>query len=154
MLIVLVLLALGGVAYDRMQMMRWVGVTHLTLVFVVTDTETGQPIEDAEVLIHPGDEGSRYLEGKELPLALKTDGQGVARYELADCKCGGEFSNLGFTDTRGVHFPAWLVAANAPGYLAADPICLYDIPGRKKVEHTGPGKDKLVVPISLSKSQP
>jgi hypothetical protein len=43
-------------AYDRTQLIYWVGSTDLTIEFVMTDIATGSPIAGAVVEVQSGDE--------------------------------------------------------------------------------------------------
>jgi hypothetical protein len=149
-LIVLGVVAVVAVIYDRSDIVRWVGSTNLTVEFVVTDSDTGEAIAGTEILAYPGDGYPN-----EIPLRLITDRDGVARWE-GKRTSGGTSSGLRFTDTFSVHLPDWMLVVSAPGYQQPD-VSYVNEPGgpfRGKAVETGPNHWRLVVPIALRKSEP
>jgi hypothetical protein len=137
--------------YDRSGELRWVGFTDLTVEFVVTDAETGRPIESAEILGYPEGGGPPGAE----PIRWITDQNGVARGEVRRM-CSGKQSRLQRTDTFNVHSPPWYLLVSAPGYEGAGPSHLNEPGGlfRGVAVRTGPGQSAMTVPIALRKSVP
>lgn len=151
-LIVFALGALGVVLYDRAVKIRWVGGTELTVEFLVSDAETGEPIEGAEVWVHS--ELRRYrLEDKE-NFRVHTNQPGVASAVLPHNTCIGSQSGLRFTDTRVVYLPEWMIVGiRAEGYQQVEPFALSKRVSSRDIEQVGPQKDRLVVPIVLRKGK-
>ena len=151
---ILCLLALIFLA--AVQEVHWVGRTDLTVEFVVTDEETGQPIRNAEIAIVSWGgfyEDGRRMESsgiKEERLTLTTDDTGIARYV---CRHSMSFGTSGlFTNSYCVHLPEWTVTMSAVGFVPNEPFFLDHAPYRRAVKRVGPRQATLVVPIALRKS--
>jgi hypothetical protein len=139
------LLALGLLAYDRLSVMRWIGRTELTIEFVVTDADSGKPIEGAE--LHAVDPESSTAPA----ILLISDRDGIARWQ-GDAKTVGEMSNLRLTNTRAVHPPVWSVTALTRGYRDSEPLRLHE--HARNIVQTGPLSAKLVLSIPLRRIAP
>jgi hypothetical protein len=136
--------------YDRIVCIKWVGRATLEVEFVVTDAGTGEPIPGAvvEIAAHGGI-GSREEKGE---FALSTDASGAARRSCHVMSFGTR-SKLGFTDTFAVHLPDWDVRIMAAGFEPT-PRDFWDAEAlRLQVRRVGPGRAKLVVPMSLSRRE-
>lgn len=147
--ILLVLIALPPLVrcYDRSLVIKWVGGTDLEVEFVVTDAESGDPIPNAQVKIHS--EGGVYSERDVQDFVLVANQDGKVRKECAESMCFGSQSRLGLIDTFAVHLPWWYFWVVAEGYESSAPIEL-DVPENiRQARRVGPGKAKLVVPVSL-----
>ena len=138
------------VALDKMQTVYWVGSADLTIEFLVTDADTGEPIKDAEILIRS--EGGFYEEREPQELRLQTDLSGVARYVCRRSMSFGTQSGLRFTNTYCVHLPFWFVGITSPGYTSVEPFELDSLPFSRAVKEVGPQQARLVVPVSLRKA--
>jgi hypothetical protein len=149
-LICLGVVAAVAVIYDRFPIIVWVGSTDLTVEFVVTDADTGQPVEGADVLIL----GRTRHEREDREWQLKTDRSGIARGVVQDQTCVGRESGLRFTDTYHVYPVEWVVRVKAPGYAETEPLDLHQPPFRTAAMRNGPRQALLVVPIALRKSAP
>src|SRR5262249_39986542 len=146
----LAVVALATVLYDRLQVFHWVGSADLTIEFLVTDAETGEPIQNADILIHS--EGGFYEERHPRDFRLRTDSKGAVRYVCRRSMSFGNQSGLRFTDTFNVHLPWWFVGVAAPGYQTIEPFELEAY--HQPVKEVGPRHAKLIVPIALHKSPP
>ncbi len=147
-LVVLGLLALLAVLYDLAYSYRGVGFADMTVEFVVTDAETGQPIKD--VVIAGRGEIDGNGEEREFRLDLR---DGVARFERRVMFTTDE-SGFGFT-TKYTTEPVYvIVTAEAPGFEKSEAIALHEPPHRGAAVRASPRHWKLTVPISLHKSPP
>ena len=152
-LIVGVVIALLVLLYDAMGVIRWIGSTELTIEFVVTDAQTGQPLPGAEVYLEA--ESGWDFEGNERSLRVTADAEGRVRRGIPNNTCVGSCSNLRLLrDTRAVYVPSWRVTCRASGYQENDPFWLPELPHRQNVRQVGPRKDILIVPIALRKAAP
>ncbi|VTR92204.1 unnamed protein product [Gemmata massiliana] len=145
-------LALAVLGYDQMFKLRWGGFTELTVEFVVTDAETGLPVEGAEVFV--ADESYSAANVEILEPQFKTNREGVAVAQFPSQRCGGDLSRLGFTNTRSVLLPEIRFWCKGAGLRQSDVLYLNDQPHRRSIQHTGPGQDRLIVSVALCKSQP
>jgi len=152
LLICLALVALAVVGYDRVVRYHWVGDADLTVEFLVTDVETGLPIEGADIFVHS--EGGFYEEDRVQDFRLKTDSDGVARSVCRRSMSFGTYSGLGFTRMYCVHLPHWFVGTVTPGHSEMSPVYIEKLQYPRAVERVAPRQAKLVVPITLRKSQP
>jgi hypothetical protein len=145
-LIGIALMALLIVGFDRGYRYLGVGSLDVTVEFVVTDAENGQPIEGAEILGRGDIDGN----GCEREFRLITTEDGRASIVAQNVMYTSETSGLGFTTYR-VYPLAVLVGTSRQGFAETAPISLrqFGVPTR-----TGRGQATLVVPISLRKSQP
>jgi hypothetical protein len=135
--------------FDRLMTIHWVGGTDLDIDFTVTDAATGAPIPGARVQIQS--EGGFYAEDYKQEFVLVADAGGVASKECRRSMCFGTRSGLGFTDTFVVHLPWWRFRAVAEGYEPCDWVEL-DVPKYiRQARRAGPGRAKLIVPVSLHK---
>lgn len=132
---------------DRFQTIQWVGHTNLEIDFAVTDATTGSPIRGARVEVQS--EGGFYEENFKQDFVLTTDVGGNARRECRQSMCFGTESGLRFTDTFAVHLPYWRYRVVADGYEPIEWADLDVLELRRQVRRDGPGKAKLVVPVSL-----
>jgi hypothetical protein len=133
---------------DRFQRIAWVGSTDLEIKFIITDADTGQPIESAQVAVHS--EGGFYREHEEPDFTLVTDGEGIARRVCHRSMCFGTQSLLRFTNTFAVHLPWWHFSVSAPGYETNDLVYLNVPEYRRQVERGRPGAT-LIVRAALRK---
>ena len=134
---------------DRIQSVRWVGTTDLTVEFVVMDAVTGEPVHGARIEVQS--EGGVYAEDTKQDFVLVADPKNEARKICRDSMCFGSRSGLGFTDTFTVHLPWWHFRALADSYEPSGWTYL-DVPefGRRTVRD-GVGKSKLIVQVPLRK---
>jgi hypothetical protein len=150
-----IVLLLGAVLLPSIQTVRWVGSTDLTVEFVVTDAETGEPIPGAEISIQPEVGVDRSGIPKE-GLKLSTQETGTARYLCRDTMCSGTNGPFWFTRSFGVRVPDWIVIVEATHYAEIEPLWISASPAtyRRTIERDGPKQARLIVPISLRKVQP
>ena len=152
-----VLLVLLGavVLWDRGQVMLWVGRTDLTVVIEVTDAWTGSPISGAtlELEEHPDGVFEEGVEGI-TSVTLQCDENGIARVERGEVRCVGKRSGLGWTDTFVVYPQLCRVRASAPKYTSGDWANLWEEPHRNETRRDGPGRSKLVIPVTLQLIEP
>jgi hypothetical protein len=152
-------LVIGGIALplfvwgcDRVQMMHWVGSTDLEVEFAITDAATGAQIPDARVEIKQA-KGGFYEDRDEKEFVLASGSDGLASRGGRESMCFGTRSGLGFTDTFVVHLPYWRFRVVAGGYESGEWTEL-DVPQYiRQARRAGPGKAKLVVPVSLHKNR-
>ena len=97
------------------QTIKWVGHTDLEVCFVVTDSETGQPIPNAAVHIS-AEPGGFCDDATQSEFTITTDQSGHAKHIATNCMCFGSKST--FEDTFGSHLPRWSFHATATGYFA------------------------------------
>lgn len=158
-ILIVMLAVLGAGLYDRVVMIRWVGDTNLTVEFVVTDAETGEPVKGADlsILSEGGfNEDGRRLDKTELKkeeIKLTTDESGTARYVCRKSMCTGSESGLKFTNTYAFALPWWSVTPKATGYAAESAFSLNELEHVRAVKRVGPQQAKLVVPTALRKSR-
>ncbi len=150
LLLILLLVGLALWFLNNIQRLHWVGYTDLTVEFVVTDAETGQPIEGADLSIHS--EGGFYEDRTTHDFVLKTDKEGIARHVCRNSMCFGTSSRWFSPDTFVVHLPWWFIGTTAPGFQKAEPFFLDETQYIRAVRRAGPGQARLTVPISLHKS--
>ncbi len=141
---------LAAVLWDRGQTIRWSGTSTLTVEFVVTDAETGQPVEGAAILIYD-EMDSRHNEPPK-PRA-KTDRDGMARVISPHQRTGGRESGLRFTNTHYISVPVWHVWFAAPGFVETWPLSI-EQDYRGAATRTGPRQAKLIIPVALRKVRP
>lgn len=138
--------------FDRVQMIRWVGSTDLEVEFTVIDAATGNPIHGARIEVQS--EGGFYVERDKQEFVLVAGPEGVARKVCQRSMCFGTQSGLRFTDTFVVHLPWWQFRVVADGYEPRERTELDGPEYVRQVRRAGPGKAKLVVPVSLHKLHP
>ncbi|HKI32684.1 MAG TPA: hypothetical protein VKA46_12605 [Gemmataceae bacterium] len=149
----LIAIPLAAWAFDRSLLSDWVGGTDLEIEFVITDVDSGEHVEAAEVLVF--EEIGLYREAKGEPFTLVTGQDGTARRVCHDDLCSGKQSRLGFTHTYHVAWPSWCVQISAPGYESSKPVWLLDMPEERRHEqHLGPMRDKLTVRLPIRKIPP
>jgi hypothetical protein len=134
---------------DRVQIIYWVGHTDLEVEFAVTDTATGNPVPGTRIEVQS--EGGSYAEDLKQEFVLTADAGGLARKECPRSMCFGTQSGLRFTNTFVVHLPWWRYRVVAEGYNPTERDELDVLELRRQVRRAGPGKAKLVVPVSLHK---
>ena len=144
----LILSALGVWGYDLACTKLGVGGTRLEVEFVVTDAETGRPVEGAEIELRT--ESSLNHERPDERWTLVTDAAGSARRSV-DTMCTGKTSGLRFTDTYSVRLPWWYYRVTAPGYELLDWTPLQPEGQRRRAERVGSHASRLVVPIVFVK---
>ena len=149
-LLVAGLLGLGVLIYDAMGKIAWVGSTELMIEFVVTDADTGQPLERAELEVY--DEVP--ARGHDSFFRLTTDSDGRARQERRRMTAGRQSNLRLLYDSRSVNIPSWRIVCAAPGYKRSEPFWLPESTHRHNVERLGPERDRLVVLIALRNSAP
>jgi hypothetical protein len=137
--------------YDRIVMNHWVGFTDLGVEFVVIDAGSEMLIPGARVEVQS--EGGFYEERDKQEFVLLADA-GVARKVCRHSMCFGTQSGLLFTDTFAVHLPGWRLRVSADGYQPSAWSDLDELEYRRQAHLAGPGKAKLVVPVSLPRSPP
>ena len=136
-------------AFERVQRIHWVGSTNLEIEFLVTQADTGQPVQGAEIAVWS--EGGFYRERADRQFSLLTDEQGKARRVCHESMCFGTQSGLRLTDTYVVHLPWWNFRVSAPGYWTRELTSL-DIPENvRQVQRLGPETAKLVVRVSVER---
>jgi hypothetical protein len=146
---VLIVVALAVWWIDRSQMIDWVGGTNLEVEFLVTASDSGQPIPNARIEVVS--RGGVYDGGdKEETFELRTDRSGTAHRLCRSNCCTGVQSRLRFTDTYHVVVPFWRVRVFASGHQASAWVDLAE-EYEGKVTHEGPQRDRLVVRIALQK---
>jgi hypothetical protein len=139
-------------AYDRFEMMHWVGYTDLEVEFAITDAATGGPIPGARVEVQS--DGGFFEEQDKREFTLIADTVGVARKECRQSMCFGSRSGLGLTtDTFGVHLPWWRFRAVAGGYEPSECTELGVPQHLGQVQRPGAGRAKLVVPVLLARRE-
>ncbi|AWM38594.1 hypothetical protein GobsT_32280 [Gemmata obscuriglobus] len=151
------LLVVGGCALVLLLVetsrLMWVGSTDLTVEFVITDADTGQPLNGAEIVVtsrggfYEGDNRLRAKGVREEEFILKTDANGAAEYVCRDSMCHGQSSPLGLNDTFAVYMPHWNITVKALGYSSTALPHLEQF--MRSAERTGPRRSKVVVPIAL-----
>ncbi|HJT75697.1 MAG TPA: hypothetical protein VJ739_00695 [Gemmataceae bacterium] len=139
-------------AFDRIQLIDWVGFTDLEIQFIVTDAATGQPVKDATISVHSED-GSLYRERDETQFALQTDQDGIARQVCHDNLCSGRQSGLGFTNTFSVALPSWYFQVSAPGYRPTEGVWLDPRKYSRQVQEVGRRATRLVVLVAIEKAR-
>ena len=144
------MVSLGILGYDRRQGIYWVGATDLEIEFVVTDSATGQPVDAAEIAVVS--EGGLYREREEKQFRLVTDQEGSVRRTCHHSMCFGKQSGLRFTDTYGIHLPWWSFQVCAPGYESTDWRYLEPQEFEHRVQRTGSGRARLVVEVALQRA--
>lgn len=148
LLIGVVAVALFVVGYDRVQRIYWVGSTDLEVEFAINDGATGSPIHGGRVEIQQ-EKGGFYEDQDEKEIVLVSGDDGRASRECRQSMCFGTQSGLAFTDTFSVHLPYWRFRVVAAGYEPGNWTDLDDLPYIRQVRRAGPGKSKLVVPVTL-----
>jgi hypothetical protein len=130
----------------------WLGSTDLEIEFVITDADSGQPVEAAELLVY--EYGGFYREAQaEREFTLTADSEGIIRSVCHDDWCIGKTSGLRFTDTYHVYLPEWRLQVSAPGYEASNRVWLRELPeGRRQQQHLGPRRDKLIVRLPMQRA--
>ena len=144
-----VMLPLLVYGLDRVWLIRWVGSTDLEVEFAVTDAATDGPVPGARVEVQS--EVGCDTKDFEQDLTIPVDAAGSARMEVRPCVCFGTQSGLRFTDTFVVHLPYWRCRVIAESYEPSEWANLDVLKQRRQVRRIGPGKAKLVVPMSLHK---
>jgi hypothetical protein len=136
-------------ACDSLGTIYWVGRTDLEVEFGVTDAATGNLIPGARIEVQS--EGGLYEERGKQEFVLVAGPDGLARKECRGSMCFGTQSGLRFTNTFVVHLPWWRFRVVADGYEPGEWKYL-DVPEYvRQTRRNGPGKAKLVVPMSLQK---
>ncbi len=131
--------------------MHWVGGTDLSVEFLVTDAESGQPISEARIEIESY--GGLYQDRDEKEFTLTADAAGVARKECKENLCSGKQSGLNLNNTFHVALPDWRYRVVAKGYNSGDWIFLSSPEPRRNVQRVGVGKTRLVIPVQLPRSE-
>jgi hypothetical protein len=147
LLVIAVLLFVWG--FDRSQSIMWVGRTDLEVEFTVNDTATGGAVPGARVEVQS--EGGFYEERDKQEFVLVADAGGTACKVCRNSMCFGTQSGLRVTDTFGVHLPRWRFRVVAEGYEPGKWTYLETEENIQQAHRAGPGKAKLVVPVSLHK---
>jgi hypothetical protein len=130
--------------------MRGIGGTDLTVEFVITDAESGQPIDSAALHIHS--EGGFYADNYTQDFRLVTDSEGIARSVCHENRYTSRSGGLWSTNTFAVYLPDWFITVIARDYQTTESLYLKDIRPRRAAERTGKGQSRVVVPISLRKA--
>jgi hypothetical protein len=137
--------------YDRSYEVKWVGGTNLEVRFIVTNSESGQGIANAEVQVRCE---MGFYEGVEedfdKTILLHTDATGIASRQCCMNRIIGTQSRLLFTNTYQIYIPRWQVRVLATGYETIEGIELME-EYRGKAVRVGPEQNLLVVPVSLRK---
>jgi hypothetical protein len=133
---------------------HWQGSTKFHLAFVVTDAETGQPIEKATLLIGRWRPGREETEQEWVPDAkgwvrLATDATGTVKRSWDDWPCGGVIAWN--RNTFQAHLPECMFSAAAPGYSSSAWISLSEYSGHERRADDGV---TLTVPLALHKKPP
>ena len=119
----------------------------LSVRFVVTDAETGQPIPNATIHIR-AEPGGFCDDPQQSEFTITTDQNGHAKHLANNCMCFGSKGAL--TDKFGSHLPQWSFKATAAGYSTTDPAHL-DLPRNARQVQRGNPFSTLSVPIRLRK---
>jgi len=138
--------------YDRTEMADWVGSTDLEVAFAVTEADSGKPIPNARVEIHM-EFGSYEGRREERDFVLVTNADGVAQKECRNNMCTGMQSGLRFTDTYSVDVPGWHLRVTALGFEPSERVWLYESKWIRQVQRVDPHRNKLMVPVSLTKNR-
>jgi hypothetical protein len=145
-------LGLAAWGFDRSQTIRWVGATHLDVQFLVTDADSGQPVQGA--CIHVWSEGGFYDGAWEKDrgklFELRTDAAGRVCRECRNNRCSGTQSRLRFTNSYNVTIPSWSLRVSAEGY---QPSTWVDLEYAGKCVRAGPERDVLMVHVVLKKTK-
>src|SRR5262245_64047732 len=88
-----VVLALFVFAFDRCQMMYWVGGTDLEVQFIVTASGSQDPVPAARIEVES--HGGFYDGSEQCTFALIADEQGIAEKVCRNSMCYGGSSGLG-----------------------------------------------------------
>lgn len=149
LLITLIVVPLLVWGCDSVQKIYWVGSTDLEVEFAITDWATGTPVPGGQVEVQS--EGGFYEERDKQEFVLVAGADGLACKECRRIMCFGTRSGLGFTDTFVVHLPWWRFRAVADGYEPGEWIDLDVQEYIRQARRAGPGKAKLVVPVTMHK---
>jgi hypothetical protein len=141
---------LAALAYDRSEVMSWVGHTDLEVEFAVAEAGSGTPVPGVRVEVKS--DGGFYEEREKQEFVLVAAADGVARKVCRGSMCFGRQSRLGLTDTYAVHRPFWRFRVTAPGYEPTDWAGLDDPEFKRPVQEVGPRRARLIVPVSLRRS--
>jgi hypothetical protein len=126
---------------------HWVGRTDLRIEIVVTDADTGSPIEGATIHVQTESGGfCREQDGPDFAMAVGRDGSVSRLYH--QCMCFGTKTLM--RDSWSVHLPSWAFWATAPGYMDGDVTDLGRSHHRVRRGHGGPAT--LVVPVALHRA--
>jgi hypothetical protein len=136
--------------FDRVWTISWVGSTDLEVAFAVTDAATGGPVPGARVEVQS--DGGFYEERDKQEFTLVAGADGLARKECRDSMSFGTQSGLRFTNTFAVHLPWWRYRVVAERYNPTEWAHLDVSELRRQVQRAGPGKAKLIVPVSLQQT--
>ncbi|QJW96933.1 hypothetical protein [Frigoriglobus tundricola] len=126
----------------------WVGSTDLEVEFVVTDAAGDEPVPGA--ILDIDSEGGFYEEREPRSFQIVLGPDGRASHVCRRSMCFGQ-DGL-FTHTYAVHLPWWRFRISAKGFQTFGPTNLDDIEYRRAVRRNGPGKSRLVVPVSLHRN--
>jgi hypothetical protein len=148
-LLIVDLLALVVLAYDRVLMIHWLGSTDLEIRFVVTDIATGEPIPDAKIEIKS--EGGRYKDAKAENFTLTTNANGEASKNCYENWSSGTTSGLRFTNRYGLYTPDWQYHGAAPKYKPSVWAGIEVFDKRNRPQRMGPRQHLLIIPIALQK---
>jgi hypothetical protein len=148
-LLIIDLLALMVLAYDRVLMIHWLGSTDLEIKFVVTDRATGEPITDATIDIESWGGWDRdQVEGK---FTLTTNTNGEASKILYENRSYGTTSGLRFTNTYGIYPPDWQYRVIASKYKPSVSAWVETFDKRNRPQRMGPRQHLLIILITLEK---
>jgi hypothetical protein len=150
-LLVLGLIPLLVLGWDRVQMICWVGHTDLEIEFVVVDGDSDQPVPGARIDLYSVGRSYDYQDGEQFHLLA--DAVGVARKECLGTMCSGTQSGLRFTDTYVVHLPCWLFRVSAQGFEQTEWVELDTCEYYRQAQRVGPCKARLVVQVALRRSR-
>jgi hypothetical protein len=142
-------------AIDRISLLDWIGGADLSVKFIVTDADTGQPIPNAR--IHIRCDGGWYDEVEndlKAPFDIQTDHEGTATRLLHNARTTGMVSGLRFTNTYHIWIPIWNLQAFAEGYETSDWINLWGDDTRPPFCEADRGveQNRLEIRISLRKA--
>jgi hypothetical protein len=150
LLLVVFTVAVLVLGYDWLLTIYWVGRTDLEVEFTIADAVSGRPVSVARVEIQS--EGGFYEERDKQEFTLVADASGVTGKQCRNSMCFGTLCGLRFTSTYVVHLPWWQLRVAAAGYERSDWAFLDVSKYVLQVQRVGPGRAKLVVPVSLHKS--
>jgi hypothetical protein len=147
-LVLLAMIPLGLVLWDRIVWICGTCHTDLEIEFTVADELTGRPVGGATIVVKS--EGGFNEDAERGQCQLVTGTDGAARQLCRDCWCGCAQSGLGFTNRRWTYLPWWRFRASSPKYRVSKWIDLNVPEYVRQVQQVDSGPDRLEVRIVLS----
>jgi hypothetical protein len=140
-------LALLVLVIPHLRSARWVGRGELTIEWIVNDSQSDQPIPNAQIEVFlldrpPTPEGQRLF-------VVSTDSHGIARRTERVMTAGGDTGFPFFSETDSADVPAWRCRVSAVGFDGSEIANLQE--HRHETEQSTPAKYKLTLPIHLNR---